>query len=70
MQRNPIVGFLKIGWKIQTSFLDLLSPHVPEKAQNGVLGPIQAYSLCSPVPVTGLIGALLITNFQIIDILA
>jgi hypothetical protein len=42
----------------------------PKKVPNGNRGIIQAYSILHQIPVTGLIGALLITSFQIIDIRA
>jgi len=47
---------------------DLLIPHVSEKAQNGNRDSIRAYLVFSTVPVTGLIGALLNTYFQIMGI--
>jgi len=46
-------------------FLDLIVPHVRKMAQNGNLGSIQPYQVFGRVPVTGLIGALLIIFFQI-----
>ena len=45
---------------LQTLFLDLFSPHVPNKAQNGNQGSIQAYSLFDRIRITGLNGAFLI----------
>ena len=45
-------------------------PQDPKMAPNGNRGLIRAYSIFRQVPVTGLIGALLITFFQIIDIRA
>jgi hypothetical protein len=45
-------------------------PEIRKMAQNGNRGIIQAYSFSGPVPVTGLIGALLNIYFQIIEIRA
>jgi hypothetical protein len=42
-------------------FPDLPGPDISEKAQNGNRDSIRAYRDFSPVPVTGLIGALLNT---------
>ena len=44
---------------------DMPTPHVPNKAQNGNQGSIQAFLFSRRVQVTGLIGAFLITNFSI-----
>jgi len=43
----------------------LLSPYVLNQARNSNPSPIRGYSFSGPVPVTGLIGALLITFSQI-----
>jgi predicted benzoate:H+ symporter BenE len=48
-----------------TPFLDLLFPYVSNQSQNGNQGSILAYSLFGRFLVTGLIGALLSTFFQI-----
>jgi len=49
---------------------DLLIPHEPKWAQNGNKDSVRVYLVFSTVPVTGLIGALLSMNFQIIEIRA
>ena len=51
------------------------SDHLPltlciKNAQNGNQGAFQAYSIFRQVPVTGLIGAFLITFFQILNLRA
>jgi hypothetical protein len=51
-------------------FLDLLLPHVHKKAQKGNRDTIQTYSIFRQVPVTDLIGAFLITFFQILNLRA
>jgi len=48
----------------------MIFSHVPKKAQNGNQDAILAYSIFRQVPVTGLIGAFLITYFQILNIRA
>jgi hypothetical protein len=54
------------GWPVHsTLFLDLLSPHIPNKVQNGNKGPIQTYSIFGQFLVTGFIGAFLNPYFQI-----
>jgi len=68
MERSTVLNFTWYGWRPEIVFLDLIVPHVPEKAQNGNRDSIQAYQVFSPVPVTGLIGALLTTYFQKIGI--
>jgi len=47
--------------------LDLLVPHVPEKAQNDDQDSIRVCPLFGEIPVTGLIGVFLKACFRIID---
>jgi hypothetical protein len=59
-----------LKWRTGIVFPDLLTPYISEKAQNSNQDSIRAHLVFSTVPVTGLIGALLIIYFQIIEIQA
>ena len=66
-EKNPCFDRYGRVRKTAILLLALLVPHVSKKAQNGNQGAIQVYSIFRQVPVTGLIGAFLITFFRILN---